>query len=227
MKATCPACEKTIKYADDLAGKKAKCPACGNVLILPKPEPVAVQVAGPSVRRRWTMPVVLAMLVLVSGGFFVSTMRKRAVGEAPQQQQTEQPAGPVVQGGWDAFKNNAARAIHAAKTAQVEESGIITAIGENFLVFENTNGFAGNGTKCYFRDVSPLLNLSAWQYNAVVRGEYVGWDGHWLTLKNCTLISTKDRSELQRERDAEREAEKERRRQEQQERRKAGNKRGG
>ncbi len=42
----CPSCAKTLKAPDSAAGKKAKCPACGTVLSVPKPEAVGVPVAG-------------------------------------------------------------------------------------------------------------------------------------------------------------------------------------
>lgn len=35
----CPNCGMTLKLADDKAGKKGKCPKCGNVSIVPQPPP--------------------------------------------------------------------------------------------------------------------------------------------------------------------------------------------
>lgn len=78
MKFKCPKCEKTLKASDSMAGKRGKCPACGQTLVLPgnpspiplppsSPPPVAtagahndaatsarkgVQTTGPSDRRR-------------------------------------------------------------------------------------------------------------------------------------------------------------------------------
>lgn len=37
MIVACPACQKRIKAPDSAAGKKAKCPSCGTIMMLPKP----------------------------------------------------------------------------------------------------------------------------------------------------------------------------------------------
>ena len=33
----CPACQKAYKVADEMAGKKAKCKQCGQVMMIPPP----------------------------------------------------------------------------------------------------------------------------------------------------------------------------------------------
>ena len=46
LKFACPGCQKAMKVDERLAGKVAKCPACGVKLKIPTPKPVAAGAAG-------------------------------------------------------------------------------------------------------------------------------------------------------------------------------------
>lgn len=52
MIVACPSCQKKIKAPDSAAGKKAKCPSCGTVMVLPAPvqdaEPINRQAPPPN-----------------------------------------------------------------------------------------------------------------------------------------------------------------------------------
>ena len=37
IKFPCPNCKKPLKVKEELAGKRAKCPACQKILTIPKP----------------------------------------------------------------------------------------------------------------------------------------------------------------------------------------------
>lgn len=59
IRVDCPACGKSLKVADDLAGKTGKCPACSERLKIPEPKPVISQsIAAPAPPTR--PPVVRA-----------------------------------------------------------------------------------------------------------------------------------------------------------------------
>jgi len=38
MKFNCPHCQKVLNVKDELAGKRGKCPACGQAITVPEPE---------------------------------------------------------------------------------------------------------------------------------------------------------------------------------------------
>lgn len=50
-KVTCPQCERKIKYADEQAGKKAKCSKCGHVFRIPPLDPARAIAASSSAPR--------------------------------------------------------------------------------------------------------------------------------------------------------------------------------
>ena len=39
---SCPKCQKKLSVQNDVAGKKARCPGCGQVLIVPEPAPLPI-----------------------------------------------------------------------------------------------------------------------------------------------------------------------------------------
>src|SRR2546425_588926 len=51
---TCPDCERQLRVKPDLAGRKAKCPHCGAVMMVP-PEEIPFVEAVPSPRRQPTV----------------------------------------------------------------------------------------------------------------------------------------------------------------------------
>ena len=46
MKIKCPKCQKILKLADTLAGKKVRCPSCQQAIVVPQPRPKAKPAAG-------------------------------------------------------------------------------------------------------------------------------------------------------------------------------------
>ncbi len=43
----CTQCGKLLRTGDDTAGKQAKCPACGTLLVIPEPGVAVLQPIGP------------------------------------------------------------------------------------------------------------------------------------------------------------------------------------
>jgi hypothetical protein len=70
----CPTCQKKLSVKDELAGKKGKCPGCGQTMAIPAP--VAL---GPAVEEMWPLSPALevepfrqALCRLASGFSFAS-----------------------------------------------------------------------------------------------------------------------------------------------------------
>jgi hypothetical protein len=49
LKFTCPACHKSLRGPEDLAGKRVKCPACQQVIAVPEAEAVGHEPAHPPI----------------------------------------------------------------------------------------------------------------------------------------------------------------------------------
>ena len=78
MQSTCPKCQTHLNYDDDLAGKLARCPGCGNRIILPggaraassggKAGPAAARTASPSGGENDAANISLWLSLLIGAG---------------------------------------------------------------------------------------------------------------------------------------------------------------
>jgi serine/threonine protein kinase len=102
---TCPGCGKDLKARPELAGKKAKCPKCGQAVPVPVPAATATAVTPPPSRgaRRW--------LVLAASGAFLAAAVAAAFwgfgGSHP-----EEPTSPPLD-----------QAFGAQPVAEIEDDG--------------------------------------------------------------------------------------------------------
>jgi hypothetical protein len=90
----CPACQKKLKARDDLAGRRVKCPACGEAVLIPSVQPAAtVEVARPATQA-------LIDAAIADDAAEIAKLLRQVefmVAEAPEESDGDDKAGLVVE----------------------------------------------------------------------------------------------------------------------------------